>query len=54
MSYSELIVALENIIVDKVVRQPEARNMTRVLQWRLEWQRKKMERVRAKKETKGS
>ena len=50
MSYSELIVALENIIIDKV-GQPEAGNMTRALQWRSEWQRKKMVRMRAKKET---
>ena len=42
MSHSELIVALE------------AGNMTRVLQWRLERQPKKMERMRAKKETKTS
>ena len=56
MSYSEPIVALENIIFGEGVTVPTARtrNMTRVLQWRLEWQRGKMERVRAKKETKGS
>ena len=56
-SYSELIVALENIIVDKVVTVPTVRSRkhdTRVLQWRLEWQRRRMERMRAKKETKGS
>ena len=31
--------------------QPEAGNMTPAPQWRLEWQRKKMERMQAKKET---
>ena len=47
MSYSEIIIALENIIVDKVstVPSPKAGGTTRVLQWRLGWQQKKMENV---------
>ena len=47
MSDSEIIIALENIIVDKV---STTGGMTRVLQWRLGWQQKKTEKVRAKKE----
>ena len=56
MSYSELFVALENIIIDKVATVPTARSwkMTEALQWRLEWQRQMMVRMRAKRETKGS
>ena len=55
MSYSELFVAPENIIIDKVATlPPEAGNMTHALQWRLECQRKKMVRMRAKSETKRS
>ena len=54
MPYGELIIALENIIIDKVSTvhpQPEEENMTPAPQWRLGWQRKKMERMQAKKET---
>ena len=48
MSYSELLVSLENIIIDKVQsRQPEAGKITQA-------PRKKMVRMRAKRETKGS
>ena len=43
MSYSELLVALENLIIDKVATVPTAQKtgrLTRVLRWRLEWRRK--------------
>ena len=55
MSYSELTVALENI-VDKVVTVPTARNKKHDTSASMEIgrQRRKMERMRAKKETKGS
>ena len=43
MSYSELIIVLENIIVDKVSTVPSSKGTTRVLQWRLGRQQKKME-----------
>ena len=47
MSYSEIIIALENRFVDKVSTVPtsETGGTTRVLQWRLGWQQKKMEKV---------
>ena len=57
MSYSELFLALENIIIDKVSTVPpqfESRKTTQVLRWKSEWQRGKTVKVRAKKETKGS
>ena len=54
MSYSELIVALENIIVDKVSTVPTARSRKHDTSapMGIEWQRKKMVRMRAKRETK--
>ena len=56
MSYNEPIIALESIIVDKVVTVPTARNKKRdtSVERRLERQCRKMERMRAKRETKGS
>ena len=52
MSYSELLVALENIIIDKVATVPTAQNrkVTQALQSRLELNRVKMVKVRAKRE----
>ena len=40
MSYSELLVSLENIIVDKAATVSTVRtgNLTRVHQWNLQWQ----------------
>ena len=52
MSYSELLVALENIIIDKVATVQTGK-LTRVLQWKFEWQRKKKVKVRVKREIKG-
>ena len=45
MSFSELLIALENIIIDKVARVPAARHRkidTPVLRSKLEWRRKVM------------
>ena len=51
MSYCDLIIALEKRIVDKVSTVPSSKNRrTRVLQWKLGWQQKQTEKVRAKKE----
>ena len=56
VSYSELLVALEYIIIYRVATIPTARSrkMTQALQWILELQLKKMMRMRAKRETEGS
>ena len=53
MPYDELIIALENIIIDKVSTVPTARNRKHDTSapMEIEWQRKKMERIQAKKET---
>ena len=52
MSFSEIIIALENRIVDKVSTVPSSKNRrtTRVPQGRLGLQQKKTEKVRATKE----
>ena len=51
MSYSEIIIALENILLTRCrqFHQAKTGGVTQVLQWRLGWQQKKMEKVRAKK-----
>ena len=56
MSYSELIVALENIIIDKVAMVPTAKGNRHDTSAPMEseWRRKKTVRMRAKKESKGS
>ena len=55
MSYSELLVALENIIIDKVATVPTAEKgrLTQVLRWKSEWRRQMMANVRVKREIKG-
>ena len=51
VSYDELLIALENIIIDKVatIPQPETGRLTRVPRWRLAWQRKMMVEIGEKR-----
>ena len=56
MSHSELLVALENFIIDKVATVPTARSRKTDTSAPMEMgrQRRKMDRMRAKRETEGS
>ena len=55
MSYIELLVAPENIIIDKVATVPTAETgrLTQVPRWKSEWRRQMMAKVRVNREIKG-
>ena len=54
MSYSELLIALENIVIKvSTVPTAETGRLTQVPRWKSEWRQQMMAKVRVEREIKG-